>query len=748
MSLNNNRVISILPHETDGLPRHEVNKPRKTFGTYPLTRLKSSYTVTSSGKLFLFGGFDEDDVLDGNVYLYDIQNEIWECVTSKELIAKCPSGSGKVFREGHSVLSVLGEENVIVFGGVPPNDTDNSSNNLQLRNQNVSDLLVFDLKSKRWQNLTLFQPKRCLPLSRSRHAACLSPDGKTMFISGGLDTTNYSVTFDDLYSFDLVSHEWNGPWKFIPRFDHHITVHKGKIWSFGGLSNDMAHVNEVSWFDLQNGSTGCVRIDGIPRLNAESGGDHIFINPTQSTDLDKETGVVLDVVVPLVSNLDLEHVASQVHQPFIGIYDIDRLRNWKAFNLPVGPGALGGFSWRLSFCFAGRVHFIGYQLTQGDQILEPGELEERRMDSIASLELADLGVTTGTTNINASGSLLMVMKGLLYSGEYTDFQIIGLDSEERPQSIDPMFLEHDQDEEESPGSKSTSEVFHKSIPIPTHKLILQARWPYVRTLVSSGMSESQTNVLFLQEPFIWLKALLEYIYTDDLPQDTKSNIDMLSGLLLISNLYDLPRLRPLVLREINTIGFHYSTVAQLWSRARLVNEVLLCYHAKVYIFSNWGKVVKSESFARLSREELLELMSEVNSEAMIISSSTVSADQIPMDVTSRASCSAGVFCQFHNSSNENPTIHLDSGLNSIPESPKTSDPLDDNPLAITSTRRDPLVYSVSPAWSPLNRHQQQINMLNGHHPHLHALQAPEFFYDQQSQRYLPYDSEANLIPDP
>ncbi|KAH3679381.1 hypothetical protein WICPIJ_008631 [Wickerhamomyces pijperi] len=649
-------TITTLPPQSH-LPVHKLTKPHKTKGSHPLTRLKSSLSVTSSGKVFLFGGFDEDDVLDGNVYLYDIKTETWECVKSKDLIKDSIEGTqgqsqgdnavnaviqGKVFREGHTVLSVPEQDQVIVFGGVSPND----NNNLQLMNQNTSELLVFDLKTKKWHDII---STNCnsgsdnmainFPSSRSRHAACLSPDGLTMFISGGLDTMNYSLTYDDLYSFDLQTQKWNGPWKFIPRFDHHITVHEGKIWSFGGLSNDMAHVNElISWFDLQTGTTGSVRNDTANdvhhhhHLNGShlyEVGDHIFVNPSKG-----DTNVVLDVMVPLISDLNgggpglIGNNGNNLHEPFIGLYDIDRLHRCEVFghNSSNVPSLLSGYSWRHSFCYEGKLYFIGYETMPGTLTEESeNESDERRMDCVASLQLSDLGVSefaTGlTTNTNNSrnSSLLMDFKDLLYSGELADFHIVGLDSEDRPATMDAKFVDHNEPINADADTSLDRESFHKSMPIPTHKLILQTRWPYLRTLISSGMVESQDNVLFLQEPITWLKALLEFVYTDKLPQHVVSDMDVLSGLLLLSNLYDLPKLRPVVLREMHNIGFQCDNVVMVWARARCINEELLCHSAKLFIFANWGKVVKEESFLRLSRDELIDLMSEIDSDAMILS---------------------------------------------------------------------------------------------------------------------------------
>ncbi|CCH44793.1 Kelch-like protein 20 [Wickerhamomyces ciferrii] len=543
-------------------------KPVVTEGSQPLSRIKSSSAVTNDGKFFLFGGFDEDDN-----YIY---TNLWSTYPQDQ-----------VYREGHSSLFIgkdpqTKNDTILIYGGVPE-----ESNNSRF---NHSQLVKYHVQSNEWESIQDQGP--AIPEEpRSRHAACLSQDGTKMFISGGLFKDDLNDPYDDLRIFDITRGVWEGSRKFICRFDHYITYHDGKIWALGGLTKEMAHVTEISWFDLQTNITGSIKINQLPRFQ----GDHIFMNST------KNSSLLLDVVVPLFS------MDNTLMEPCIGLYDLNSLR-WHAV-LTGAFDPLLGHKWKHTFIHESKLYLLGYPIS--------GQADDTAFDynlkTIIGLDLADLGIVERSMrkrkyNDDDEDSMSLDFKNLLNDTTLSDFQIFGIEGNQRP-SLDSIFLEPGESRLENGFQSSTNQdTFIKSSPIKVHTTILFARWPHFKRILQSGMQETKTNTLFIPEPIKWIKSLIEYFYTNDL---STIDQDIISGLLILSNIYEVPKLRKLCLDRIYSKGFNVETVMKVWSRARYINEEILAHNASNYCSKNWDLIIRSPQFEELSKEEIINFCRDV-----------------------------------------------------------------------------------------------------------------------------------------
>jgi hypothetical protein len=559
------------PKVTPGLKQAKVSV---TSGTKPLSRVKSANTVTSDGKLFLFGGFDEDDNLDSNVYILDLVSNQWE------------THRHAVYREGHSALAI-GDDKILVYGGVP----DDTSNLINLE-FTTNELLTYNVKDHEWYPAPTLGNQ--VPKERSRHAACLSSDGTKMYISGGLYKDDLNDPYDDLYCYDVQTGIWDGPRKFVDRFDHSITHYKDKIWSFGGLTKEMAHVSEISWFDLRTNTTGSIVINDLAKLD----GFHIYLRPQVNTAL------LLDIVMPLWTYDS--HV-----EMYIGVHDIDNMTWHAILNGSFGP--LLGYRWRHFFVHGSSLYLLGYPIYEDTNDTS----FDYELSSIIKLELGDLGVPSTLSGQSYSGSdssLLSSMSGLLQDQKFTDFQIIGVEGDQRP-SMDSVFLENTQLEQPFNNDPRVNKFF-KSSPLNVHKTILLARWPHFQRIIESGMAEARTNTLFIPEPISWLRALISFLYTDLL---NASDIDIVTGLLILSSLYELPKLRHLCLESIYSRGFKIKDVLKVWKRAKLINDEVLAHNSSTFCFVNWGLIVRTRQFKELTKDELIALCQEVQRDSIIAS---------------------------------------------------------------------------------------------------------------------------------
>jgi hypothetical protein len=109
----------------------------------------------------------------------------------------------------------------------------------------LSDLIIFDLKTAHWTQPNVNGP---LPKGRARHAAVLHED--KLFIVGGISGQNNYV-LDDICYLDLKTMTWSRSWKFVGRFDHAAWIWGGRMWVFGGLSEEMDKSGQLWWLDLK-----------------------------------------------------------------------------------------------------------------------------------------------------------------------------------------------------------------------------------------------------------------------------------------------------------------------------------------------------------------------------------------------------------------------------------------------------------------------------------------------------------------
>ena len=136
------------------------------------------------------------------------------------------------------------------------------------------------------------------------------------------------------------------------------------------------------------------------------------------------------------------------------------------------------------------------------------------------------------------------------------------------------------------------------------------------------MSEFHTRKLYLPEPYTVIKALLTFFYTDSLPP---LETPTLARLLVLSNLYNIVRLRALclgkLLRELTVE--HAPTV---WVAAREADERGLERRAGKVCFENWGEVVRTKGFRGMKREDVLELCGLVGRGARVVDPSAAGSE--------------------------------------------------------------------------------------------------------------------------
>jgi hypothetical protein len=135
-------------------------------------------------------------------------------------------------------------------------------------------------------------------------------------------------------------------------------------------------------------------------------------------------------------------------------------------------------------------------------------------------------------------------------------------------------------------------------------------------MYNAQMREFHTKNLHIPEPYNVVRAFLFYLYTDSI-YDERVTLDDVAGLLVMADLYDMPRLRVLC---VNRLGkeLDHEHAAVIWERAGTAGEDWLRKKAASFIMGSWGRVVRTKGFKGLKHASLLDLCEEVDLEGRVL----------------------------------------------------------------------------------------------------------------------------------
>lgn len=158
-----------------------------------------------------------------------------------------------------------------------------------------------------------------------------------------------------------------------------------------------------------------------------------------------------------------------------------------------------------------------------------------------------------------------------------------------------------------------------SRPIHVHKLILQARWPHFGRVYAAQMAEFHTKKMHIPEPYTVVRAFLYYLYTDSIAKHPEycPSLGDIAGLLVMANVYDMPRLRLLCIHRLSR-ELDVEHAATVWERAGVAGEEWLRRRAASFCLTHWGRLVRTEGFRRLSRQSMMELCEVIDVEGRVV----------------------------------------------------------------------------------------------------------------------------------
>jgi len=123
--------------------------------------------------------------------------------------------------------------------------------------------------------------------------------------------------------------------------------------------------------------------------------------------------------------------------------------------------------------------------------------------------------------------------------------------------------------------------------------------------------------MHIPEPYSAVRAFLYYLYTDTI-SGSAATLDDVAGMLVMSNIYDMPRLRLLC---VNRLGKELDVehAAITWERAGTAGEEWLRRRAANFCMTHWGRVVRTKGFKNLPHSSLVELCEEIDGEGRVVS---------------------------------------------------------------------------------------------------------------------------------
>ncbi|KAI1123246.1 kelch domain-containing protein [Nemania abortiva] len=577
------------------------------YGDIPGVRMGHTATLYQGDKLLVFGGENEHRTYLSDLIIFDLETANW---TQPQVNGPLPKG-----RARHA--AVLHEDKLFIIGGITGHD-----------NYVLDDICYLDLKTFTWSRSWRFVP-------RFDHSAYIWAD--RVWVFGGLSGDMDKVS--ELWWLDLKgSPAFDSPPQIGSTSDRHVAMSRTTdpsrsvyamttttaVGASGYAANSRtAQVNTPSfqiktYAPMAPGAVSSLKFVSGPNVPSQVPGTHFHIY---------SSGTLLDFVTPAATITSKDCSLSAL--------DLASLR-WQ--KLAEGREIFkSGFRWH--YCTMNedgtKAWLLGCPTDNNNDITSNGY--EEYLSDIMEVDLRRYGFL-GNNFISEPRSELsrpsshsraqeQPSKGLgldlarLFNqppetGSGTDFVITALASDYED---DDMIASGLIRAGEVPDDRNwLAPDAPTSPPIHVHKLILQARWPHFERLYNAQMAEFHTKKMHIPEPYSVVKAFLFYLYTDSIhATDGVTDLSDVAGLLVLANMYNIPRLRLLCVNRLSKeLDVDHACI--IWYCAGQANEDWLRKRAATFCLTHWGRIVRTQGFLRLPRTALVELSQEIDMEGRVI----------------------------------------------------------------------------------------------------------------------------------
>ena len=586
------------------------------YGDIPGVRMGHTSCLWQGDKLLVYGGENEHRIHLSDVVIFDITTAHWH---QPDINGPIPRG-----RARHS--AVIHDDKLFVCGGMSGSD-----------NAVLDDICFLDLKTWTWSRTWRF-------VARYDHSSWVW--GGKIWVSGGMSE-----------EMERSSEIWWLDFRGTPAFEGGPTYGMagsddarplGERYGFppsapalgtNGYAANTSSVQSNSATQIQRsppvapGAISSVKFISSPNLPIQTVGTHFHVF---------SSGCMLDFVTP-ATNMPLDTSLSAL--------DLDTLR-WQ--KLADGKDLFSPtYRWHYCCLDADGTHAWLLGCPKEARNGGNGEAEEYLSD-VLPIDLRKFGLlgnkmshearneqripssdTYASSHLSAIGAdLARTFNQPPESGSGTDFTITALrdddyEMENVSEDSSPTTTFAVPATATSPASASTpaSDVessTNNSTTIHVHRLILSARWPHFARLYNAQMQEFHTRRMHIPEPYPAVKAFLYYLYTDSISSPPAENnvvtgptLEDVANMLVMSNIYDMPRLRHLcvnrLVRDLDVLH-----AALIFDRANTAQEDWLKRRAASFCMTHWGRIVRTDGFRRLKRSAMLELCEGVDAEGRVV----------------------------------------------------------------------------------------------------------------------------------
>ncbi|KAI8969952.1 hypothetical protein BDF20DRAFT_979547 [Mycotypha africana] len=416
----------------------------------------------------------------------------------------------------------------------------------------LDDIVVLDFSTMSWLHPVVHG---FIPEGRIRHSASIC--GNKLYIAGGVRRgATMSEFADTLLILDLETWEWEPPIPFVKRVQHMSFIYNSRLYVFGGLREDMSRSNHLAFIDLN-------KTEDITQLDISS--------PAAPSLLGQRFAQICgDQLIVLVT---LPFREALMEAPVTGLWTLDiPSMQWHCKELGTRYESC---SWH---CFSMAEHSTTFFLF-GTTDDDPDEF----YGTVLKVELEELGIVPVPPPQLGKDLVALLLNQQLQQG--TDFTICS--------SAEP-----------------------DATPIHVHRLVLLARWPYFEHMINSGMAESVSNTLTMEEPIFTVGCFVRFLYTDTL-EHPDFTTETIADVMVMAHKYMLRRLLALCTRHLFK-KMNVDNVGKIYHAASLSEQRGLLQASLHFIFEHFGAVVQTTTFRQLPQSILLQIWNDTPNNAAIV----------------------------------------------------------------------------------------------------------------------------------
>ncbi|KAL0073747.1 hypothetical protein F4703DRAFT_1947375 [Phycomyces blakesleeanus] len=169
-------------------------------------RKQHTSTIDAHGHIWMWGGTSDNTTSIGPTVYYDS----WVMVDSNTWTYSypIPQNAPPLPRIDHSATLINGNQILIMGGMTYARNVTDPDGNFALNPVSMGTLLVYDIVSSRWSNISAGGN---IPAPRRGHSAVLSSDGLRVILFGGGRPLHSDEVFNDVFILELDTMRWTAP---------------------------------------------------------------------------------------------------------------------------------------------------------------------------------------------------------------------------------------------------------------------------------------------------------------------------------------------------------------------------------------------------------------------------------------------------------------------------------------------------------------------------------------------------------